>query len=491
MNRSLRISSSTGIALAVILSAAATVAAAEPGNANLVRDINPGQAPSDPDYLTDAAGTLFFAATGPGGRELYRSDGSSAGTVRLSVRPGAKSADPLYITAIGSRVFFSANGGGGLGRELWVSDGSSSGTHLVADVRPGSKSSNPRALAAMGGKLYFSADGGGGLGRELWVSDGTPGGTHIVRDIRAGRKSSDPQEIVAVGNRIFFRASTPINSLWASDGTQGGTNAIPITGGLDVLELTRVGAKLFFVSEESPNGPFTGRMSVRVVNPGAQTSNRLMDLPECSDQVYCDYACGDSTCRFGFDLTAVGGLLYFTTTTDRLWRSDGTKSGTFKVTRLFGCDINTGAPCAKSFTDVGGTLFFLAPRYTYSGPNGEYEHVSTEVWKSDGTAEGVELVKAFPPHDVRWFEKGPCPAEPEICANYLVGSSAALLGQYYFSGPEGDLWQTNGTEAGTKRACPAAEQCANGPMKFTTVEDTLYISADDGIHGRELWRFIP
>jgi ELWxxDGT repeat protein len=501
MNRSLRISSSTGIALAVILSAAATVGAAAPGHANLVRDINPGQAaPSDPDYLTDADGTLYFAATGPGGRELYRSDGTSAGTVRISIRPGAKSADPLYMTAIGSRVFFSANGGGGLGRELWVSDGTNSGTHLVADVRPGSKSSSPRALAAMGGKLYFSADGGGGLGRELWVSDGTSAGTHLVRDIRAGKKGSDPQEMVAVGNRIFFRADTSqkvpgtnqtSNALWASDGTHAGTTQIPITAGGDVWELTRVGAKLFFVSSEAPDGPFEGRVTLRVVNPGAQTSNRLTDLAECSDQVYCHYACGDSTCRFGFDLTAVGGLLYFSQTTDRLWRSDGTKAGTFKVTRLFGCDINTGAPCAKSFMDVDGTLFFIAPRYTYSGPNGEYERVSIEVWTSDGTPEGVELVKAFPPNDVRWFEKGPCPAEPEICANYLVGSSAALLGQYYFSGPEGDLWQTNGTAAGTKRACPAAEQCANGPMKYTTVEDTLYISADDGIHGRELWRFIP
>jgi ELWxxDGT repeat protein len=500
VNLSPRLSSSLVIALGVLFSVTSTVAAADPGNAYLVRDIFPGPNSSDPDYLTDAAGTLFFAATGPGGRELYRSDGTSDGTVRLSVRPGPKSATPLYITAIGSNVFFSANGGGGLGRELWMSDGTQAGTHLVADIRHGSKGSEPRALTAMGGKLYFSANGGGGLGRELWVSDGTRGGTHVVRDIRAGKKSSDPQEMVAVGNRIFFRAITPevrtgsnypVYGLWVSDGTHAGTTQIPITAGGDVWELTRVGDELFFVSSEAPNGPFEGRDSLRVVHPGAQTSNRLMDLPECSDQVYCHYACGDSTCRFGFDLTAVGSLLYFATTTDRLWRSDGTKAGTFKVTRLFGCDINTGSPCAKSFTDVGGTLFFIAPRYTYSGPDGEYEHVSTEVWKSDGTPGGVELVKAFPPHDVRWFEKGPCPAEPEICANYFVGSSAALLGQYYFSGPQGDLWQTDGTEAGTKRACPAAEQCANGPMKFTTVEDTLYVTADDGVHGRELWRFVP
>jgi ELWxxDGT repeat protein len=498
---SLTITASTVLALGIVISGAATVAATDPGTAYLVKDIYPGQSwsdeygeyvpnSSDPDYLTDAAGTLFFAATGPGGRELYTSDGTSDGTVRLNVRTGSKSATPLYITAIGSNVFFSAIGTGGLGRELWMSDGTQGGTHLAADINPGSNSSEPRYLTAMGGKLYFSANGGGGRGRELWVSDGTPGGTHIVRDIRAGKKSSDPQEITAVGNRIFFRAATPVNSLWSSDGTEAGTVNIPITGVEDVFELTRVGTQLFFVSEEAPDGPYSGRQTVRVVHPSAQTSTRMMDLPECSDQIYCHYDCGDSTCRFGFDLTAVGDLLFFATTTDKLWRSDGTKAGTFKVTNLFGCNVNQGV-CAKSFTDVGGTLFFVAPRWTYSGPNGEYQQVSTEVWKSNGTAAGTAQVKVMPPYGP-FYEPGPCPAEPKYCANYVVGASAALEGQYYFSGPDGYLWQSDGTADGTKRACAAQDPCPQYPRHFTVSDSSLYVTGDDfDVQGRELWHFNP
>src|SRR5262249_53934632 len=58
------------------------------------------------------------------------------------------------------------------GPELWVSDGTAAGTHLVKDVFPGSRSSEISQLTAAGNKVYFVADDGV-HGREPWVSDGT------------------------------------------------------------------------------------------------------------------------------------------------------------------------------------------------------------------------------------------------------------------------------------------------------------------------------
>lgn len=487
-------STAVALALGLLLSAATLVSAADPGDAHLVRDIAPGAAGSDPDDLTNLNGTLFFKASGPGGRELYVSDGTSEGTLRINIRAGSKSSTPDYITAFGSRVFFSANGGNGAGRELWSSDGTARGTQMVADIRPGSKGSEPKYLAVMGGKLYFSATGGG-KGRELWVTDGSPLGTHTVRDINPGKTDSDPRELVAVGSRLFFHVRAANDqysrSLWATDGTEAGTAQIPVYAGEDVRQLTKVGSQLFFLSGEAPGGPFEGRISLRVVRPGAQTSVRMTDLPECQDENFngCHVDCGNEFCYGTNDLTSVGNLLYYVTDTDRLWRSDGTKAGTFKVTNLFGCNLASGVPCAKSFTDVDGTLFFVAPRIAFSDQTQDYELVSTELWKSDGTAVGTEAVKVFAPYQP-WYWVAECPNC--YIGTFLVGAGAAMDGLYYFQGPDGDLWHSDGSDVGTARACVAQDPCAGwAPARFAAVGQTLFMTADDDDHGRELWQFIP
>ena len=56
------------------------------------------------------------------------------------------------------------------GDELWKSDGTSSGTVMVKDIHSGSSSSSPYELAAVGNTLYFGANDGNG--DELWKCDG-------------------------------------------------------------------------------------------------------------------------------------------------------------------------------------------------------------------------------------------------------------------------------------------------------------------------------
>ncbi len=65
------------------------------------------------------------------------------------------------------------------GRELWKTNGTAAGTQLVKDVNPGPPSSDydysVYDIKASGGKLYFAADGGSVTG--TLVSDGTGVGT--------------------------------------------------------------------------------------------------------------------------------------------------------------------------------------------------------------------------------------------------------------------------------------------------------------------------
>src|SRR5439155_1444269 len=111
----------------------------------LVQDINPGSGSSDPISLTNVNGTLFFAADdGIDGIELWKSDGTAAGTVLVKdINPGAASSLPFQImTNVAGTLFLRADDGTN-GIELWKSDGTAAGTVLVKDINPGAGSSTP------------------------------------------------------------------------------------------------------------------------------------------------------------------------------------------------------------------------------------------------------------------------------------------------------------------------------------------------------------
>src|SRR5690349_9755985 len=90
-------------AAALLLAGAAAPVAADSGP-YLVKNIKTGSADSFPGDLTALNGFLIFSANGGGkGRELWRSDGTATGTVRvLDVRPGQRGSSLNGITRVGS-----------------------------------------------------------------------------------------------------------------------------------------------------------------------------------------------------------------------------------------------------------------------------------------------------------------------------------------------------------------------------------------------------
>src|SRR5262249_33659794 len=66
----------------------------------------------------------------------------------------APSPDTVQLTAVGPSAFF-VNTDNNHGAELWVTNGSTAGTHLVKDIRPGTGSSNPTDLTNIHGTLFF------------------------------------------------------------------------------------------------------------------------------------------------------------------------------------------------------------------------------------------------------------------------------------------------------------------------------------------------
>ncbi len=94
----------------------------------------------------------------------------------------------MKIVTINGKGYFSANDGSS-GFELWESDGTTAGTVRVADINPLGGDSSPRYLTNLNGIVYFRAHDGSS-GDELWRSNGTAGGTYRVKDIRPGTGGS-------------------------------------------------------------------------------------------------------------------------------------------------------------------------------------------------------------------------------------------------------------------------------------------------------------
>jgi ELWxxDGT repeat protein len=225
----------------------------------LVKNINPGNLGSNPQEITPLGDLVLFAADdGQSGVELWRSDGTDAGTIRLAdIHPGIQASTPRGLVAMGSAVYFTANDGT-RGSELWASDGTPAGTVLVHDIDPGPRAGNPGELTVLstptGRRLVFAASELA-YGRELWTSTGSSPSTRRIQDIRSGGMGSDPRLLTAAGERVFFTADDGAHGreLWVTDGTAAGTvlvkDIVTGTATSDPQELCSAGSRrLFFTA---------------------------------------------------------------------------------------------------------------------------------------------------------------------------------------------------------------------------------------------------
>jgi len=327
---------------------------------------------------------------------------------------------------------------------------------MLADIQTGTGASSPTEFVEVGETTFFVAYQGN-YGTELWKTDGTVSGTMIVKDIYPGSEfyqgyiddvwfsgyryfSSSPQGLTNVNGVLYFTADDGANGreLWKSDGTEDGT------------------------------------VMVKDIDDGSTYDEQsLTDVPNASDPQ---------------QLTNVNGTLYFTADDGvggrELWTSDGTEDGTVMVKDIDSesTDSVPNASDPQELTAVGGTLYFTAD----DGVGGR------ELWKSDGTPGGTEMVADIFPDST---DSVPNASDPQ----HLT----AVGGTLYFTADDGtngrELWVSDGTEAGTEMVKDIYSGSTydatsysyvpnfSDPQKLTSVDGTLFFTAYTEDEGRELW----
>jgi ELWxxDGT repeat protein len=217
------------------------------GGTVMLADINSGSPSSNPDQFTTVGSDMVFAASNSAtGRELYKTTGVTGNyTLVKDINPTGDS-NPSSITQIGSNVYFTATNGTD-GQELFKSNLTSAGTIQIKNINP-TGDSNPSNFIQFGSNVYFTATNGTN-GVELYVTNGSPNVAVLVKDINQGVGDSNPSNFVIYNGKLYFTAFDGTDyGLWSANGNSNGTVKIDMFPGGDeqVSGLFLFNDELFF-----------------------------------------------------------------------------------------------------------------------------------------------------------------------------------------------------------------------------------------------------
>ena len=363
----------------------------------LVKDIWPGPGSAYPYGFVVVGNQMFFHANDSiHGEELWVTDGTALGTTMVTdILPGPGSSAPTQFTPYNGKVYFTANDSIH-GAELWVSDGTLVGTGMVKDIMPGPGSGYPQGYATgpggyyyetfnvINGKMYFEATDSV-HGYELWVSDGTTGGTYMVADILPGIAESNPFFMTQLGSNLIFSAvGDTMNGreLWISDGTQAGTQVLK-----NIAPGTNSSNNGADVAEYSGFTVMNGKAYFSATQPSTGYELWVTDGTSAGTQIVKDIwpGPGSSYAGYPYALSVFNGKLYFgaadTANGDQLWTSDGTAAGTTLVKVVSSYTPYTSYPA--NFISYGGQLLFTASTDTTN---------LYQLFTTDGTAGGTHII---------------------------------------------------------------------------------------------------
>ena len=460
---------------------------------SLVKNIYPNSnKDSYPNNFATLNSVVYFSATnGTNGFELWKSDGTEAGTTMvkdINVGSGSSFSTNTPITVFNNEMFFLYS------NKLWKSDGTEAGTVEVKDlesyvkgifvfnskmhifngsnsfwVSDGTTAGTTKVevnvqeffhnseYAIAGNKLYFQ--GSDSNGYEIWVSDGTAVGTKLLKDIHPEFDDNNIEDIIGFNGKAIFTASDGNwlgKELWITDGTENGTTVLKDINkegnrSSNLQNHFQFGDKILFSADNGENGKELWMIDAGVatllkdINPGPRYSNPS-------------------------NFILFNNEVYFSASTKEkgkeIWKTDGTEAGTVMIKDI-NADENDGLS-TSNFVTLNNKLYFFAN----DGTNG------MELWESDGTESGTKLVK-----DING-----------ISANSISNSELIVFKDELFftannSTNGSELYKSDGTEAGTVLVKDINANGGSSP-RYLNVHpylEKLYFSAYNGSE-TTLWR---
>lgn len=407
---------------------------------------------------------------------VWCSDGTAAGTHNLN--PGNTLP---YITTYGyfnGKLHFAGNGG------LWYTDGTKQGTIKYSEqytIGPSIVYNN---------KWYFNAVNSAGK-QSVFYSDGTSNGTGVLNNPTTPYLVTDEFAGI-INNRLCFYANTPEegHTIWKTDGTEPGTTIVSdldqCTAGLSIADYKIIDQKIF-VSNNYKQVP---RVFTIDLNTGDTTNLGYYaswpeptagNLARIQNGVYFNGSIDSISTNSGLiftDGTWSGTKRishpnehplgfrpqYFGIIDDKLYCSAYIKSSNspglliYDGTSISCIDSASGKALLypRNFTKYGDKVFFIA-----GDP-----YVKFELWSTDGTVQGTELILDTVSPQWTGFEP-----------------LATLNGKLIFN-LNAHLRISDGTKAGTTLIKDAAKSERFKPI---IIGDLAIYSAIGSTGGYEIW----
>lgn len=371
---------------------------------------------------------------------------------------------PIMAEINGQYVFYAVDREWPFNNEIYITDGSESGTYLLKDISPGPQSSLSltnvfKILMPFNNAIYFIADDSIS-GKEMWRTDGTTSGTNLLVDfnVGTGTGASPNYDHNVINNTLIYRCNGGSGNrlcFLAPGSSSPDSTALGIGASSDLIFAED---KVFFAKGNSSSsatlwvsdGTVAGTISTGV------TSN-IRDM------------------LFYYD-----GYVYYTVLDSvySVYRSNGTVPGTNLV-------LTGKRPPYLSETESSYQRFHISWNNKIL-MNVMHSLQNYELYISDGTEQGTYLLKEINTDSLF--------ASPQNQPK--MSSSPAWFCEYrnkvYFAAQstefDRELWMTDGTEAGTVRLLDIyAGPNGSGPAEVQTIGSGLMFVATDSAHGRELW----
>ncbi|RFS16575.1 hypothetical protein [Emticicia sp. C21] len=420
------------------------------------KDLNTAEDGSYPSNFIEINGVTFFITYELGLNSLWKTDGTENGTIRVTDQSiiaypyGFKGAS-LY-SFNNELYYFVQDISESTNISLWKTNGIDR-TLVLASANSIEK------LYFFKNEIYYI-----GLSGLFKISNGE---SILVKALPVNTSISNHHQMTIVNNHlVFFTIMNPGSSdkifqVWKSDGTTEGTSVIQSINKLFEFPTSSnrvyvIGNNLYF---------FIKRF---IISPDNLSSKTVIELwkTDGSQTLFIKTILEKKALNSVSQTSSLGsfdGKLIFILNTTELWIYDTTTDSTTTRLRTF-----SAIPDDYSFNRKWGVL---DNKFYFSAG----ENNNLELWESNGTVDGTLLSKDINP----------------------TGSSnpfffTKIANKLFFKTSLGEVWQADGTEAGTIRllifSVPPAETIVLSQEFIYNSNNQVLFSNHDPQHNIELWK---